>query len=145
MAETGASGEELDRAIDKWRGQSRKGFLELCIIACVRGAGRSYGFAMLESLKRAGLDIGEGSLYPLLSRLVREGMLEASWETPAEGHPRKYYEVSALGAAFFERVNAERGRDQAAYETISSGACRPESGRPGSRAAGSDGGIAEKQ
>lgn len=114
---------ELDRAIDKWRSQSRKGFIELCILACVRGAGRTYGFAMLERLKRAGLDLGEGSLYPLLTRLVRERMLEAQWETPSEGHPRKYYAISPLGEAFLERVRAERERDQAAYETILSGAC----------------------
>ena len=123
MNRTDAFGAELEAAIEKWRGQSRKGFLELCIMACVRGSGRSYGFAMLERLKSAGLDIGEGSLYPLLTRLVREGMLEASWETPAEGHPRKYYRVSALGEAFLARAGDERDRDQAAYAAILSGAC----------------------
>jgi PadR family transcriptional regulator PadR len=123
MPESESQGDALERAVEKWRGQSRKGFLELCIMACVRGSVRSYGFAMLERLKSAGLDIGEGSLYPLLARLVREGMLEASWETPAEGHPRKYYRVSALGEAFLEKARTERDRDQAAYAAIQSGAC----------------------
>ena len=131
MDEQGAFGDELERAIEKWRGQSRKGFLELCILACVKSAGRSYGFAMLERLKGAGLDIGEGSLYPLLTRLVREDMLEASWETPAEGHPRKYYRVSAMGDAFLGRVREERERDEAAYVTIMAGACGPGTGDAG--------------
>ncbi|HRW23557.1 MAG TPA: PadR family transcriptional regulator [Spirochaetia bacterium] len=123
MIEQADPGGELGRAVDKWRSQSRKGFLELCILACVRGAGRSYGFAMLERLSSAGLEVGEGSMYPLLTRLVREGMLEASWETPAEGHPRKYYRLSPLGSAFLERVVPERERDQRAFEAILSGAC----------------------
>ncbi|TFG80242.1 MAG: hypothetical protein E4H20_11205, partial [Spirochaetales bacterium] len=76
-----------------------------------------------ECLKAADLDIGEGSLYPLLTRLVREGMLAAVWDTPDEGHPRKYYRLMPLGAAFFERATQERDRDQAAYEAIKAGAC----------------------
>ncbi|TFG81219.1 MAG: hypothetical protein E4H20_10275, partial [Spirochaetales bacterium] len=93
MSESANRDDALERAVEKWRGQSRKGFLELCILSCIQGAGRTYGFAMLECLKAADLDIGEGSLYPLLTRLVREGMLAAVWDTPDEGHPRKYYRL----------------------------------------------------
>jgi len=125
MEEHTVNSVELERAVEKWRGQSRKGFLELCILACLRGAGRSYGFAMLERLRRSGLEIGEGSLYPLLARLVREGMLGAAWETPDEGHPRKYYRVSELGGAFLEKVEEERLSDQAAYQAILAGSCGP--------------------
>ncbi len=123
MPESGAFSEELERAVDKWRAQSRKGFVELCILACVRSAVRSYGFAMLESLRTAGLDLSEGTLYPLLSRLVREGMLEASWDMPDEGHPRKYYRLTMLGLSFLDQVLGEREKDQAAFQAILAGAC----------------------
>ena len=108
----------LERAVEKWRGQSRKGFLELCIMSCIRSAGRTYGFAMLERLRTAGLDIGEGSMYPLLTRLVREGMLTAAWDTPVEGHARKYYSLSSFGVVFLERIQVERAGDLATYEAI---------------------------
>ncbi len=109
---------DLERAVDKWRGQSRKGFLELCLLEAIEGAGRIYGFALMELLGRAGLDVGEGSLYPLLARMVREGTLEAEWESPSEGHPRKYYRVSSFGGRFLSRLRKERRRDQASYEAL---------------------------
>ncbi|MBU1081941.1 MAG: PadR family transcriptional regulator [Spirochaetes bacterium] len=109
---------DLERAIEKWRGQSRKGFLELCLLEAVEGGGRIYGFALMELLGRAGLDIGEGSLYPLLARMVREGTLEAEWESPSEGHPRKYYRVSGFGRRFLARLREERSGDQAAYQAL---------------------------
>lgn len=110
--------EELEKAVEKWKGQSRKGFLELCLLACIERSGRIYGFALMERLEAVGLEIGEGSLYPLLSRMVREGTLEAEWESPTEGHPRKYYKVSPFGGLFLERIQAERDKDTAAYGAI---------------------------
>jgi PadR family transcriptional regulator PadR len=106
------------RAMDKWRGQNRKGFLELCVLTCIRGTGSTYGFALLESLQTAGLEVGEGSIYPLLARLVREGMLVATWETPEAGHPRKYYRLSDAGSRFQEAVLSEWQCDQAALARI---------------------------
>jgi len=110
--------EDLDQAVEKWRGQSRKGFLELCTLGCVKAAGRIYGFAMMERLVAAGLDVGEGSLYPLLARLVREGMLEAAWETPEEGHPRKYYRLTGFGTEFLARIREATVLDRRAYDAI---------------------------
>ncbi len=123
MPETGAFDEGLGRAIDKWRGQSRKGFLELCLLACVRGAVKTYGFAMLESLRRSGLELSEGTLYPLLTRLVREGMLASSWDMPDEGHPRKYYTLTLMGLSFLDEVLKERSKDEAALDAILAGRC----------------------
>lgn len=110
--------DDLERAVEKWKGQSRKGFLELCLLECIDRCGRIYGFALMERLGHAGLDIGEGSLYPLLARMVRERTLEAEWDPPAEGHPRKYYNVPEFGRRFLDRIREERRKDQAAYEAI---------------------------
>jgi PadR family transcriptional regulator, regulatory protein PadR len=121
MPESGAFDEELGRAIDKWRGQSRKGFLELCLLACVREALKTYGFAMLESLRRSGLELSEGTLYPLLTRLVREGMLASNWDMPEEGHPRKYYTLTLMGLSFLDEVLKERRKDEEALNAILAG------------------------
>ncbi|MBP7265087.1 MAG: PadR family transcriptional regulator [Spirochaetia bacterium] len=143
MPESDMFSDDLGKALEKWRSQSRKGFLELCLLACVKGAGRSYGFAMLDSMAGAGLDVGEGSLYPLLARLVREGVLDAAWDTPPEGHPRKYYKLSSFGERYLERLGQERDKDQKAYKAILSGACasseRPRGGGGGAGSAGGPG------
>ncbi|MFH2115161.1 MAG: PadR family transcriptional regulator [Spirochaetota bacterium] len=102
--------EDLDRAVDKWRGQSRKGFLELCILLSVQLNKRIFGYAIMENLQSLGFDMSEGSLYPLLARLVKERTLEACWETPVEGHPRKYYTLSRFGQDFLRQI-------EHAYET----------------------------
>jgi len=104
MEELDYSAEEISRAVEKWRGQNRKGFLELCILRCVCNQQRIYGFAIMEALQLLGLDMSEGSLYPLLARLVKERLLLASWDTPVEGHPRKYYSLSLFGIDYLQRI-----------------------------------------
>jgi PadR family transcriptional regulator, regulatory protein PadR len=107
--------EDLDRAIDKWRGQSRKGFLELCILLSVQLNERIFGYAIMENLQSLGLDMSEGSLYPLLARLVKEKTLEACWEMPAEGHPRKYYTLSPFGLEFLHQIEQAYRADHRAF------------------------------
>ncbi|MDP3179372.1 MAG: PadR family transcriptional regulator, partial [Spirochaetaceae bacterium] len=65
--------------LEKWRSQIRKGFLELCVLASIDSRGDSCGLDVMEALGRAGLDVGEGTIYPLLMRMIRDGSLEASW------------------------------------------------------------------
>ena len=83
--------------IDKWEVQMRKGCLELAILASL-WSGRLYG---LEIVRRLAVDsaliVPEGTVYPLLSRLKSEGLLESEWVEAAAGHPRKYYQLTADG------------------------------------------------
>ena len=82
----------------KWLVQLRKGFLELCVLIILRNKGKSYGFELLRLFKQAELDIDEGTLYPLLNRMHKNGWLESSWETPTtSGHPRRFYSLSTDG------------------------------------------------
>ncbi len=118
MQELEYTQEDLDRAVDKWRGQSRKGFLELCMLSCVHANTRIYGFAIMEKLSEAGLEIGEGSMYPLLARLVKENCMVAEWEMKSEGHPRKYYRLTMFGIEFLKRISDERDKDQGAYDVL---------------------------
>ncbi len=84
-------------ANDKWEIQLRKGCLELAILASLWD-GRLYGLEILRVLEESsGLVMNEGTVYPLLSRLKAEGLLDAEWVEGNTGHPRKYYRLTASG------------------------------------------------
>jgi PadR family transcriptional regulator len=83
--------------IDKWEVQMRKGCLELAILASL-WSGRLYGLEILRRLADdSSLIVPEGTVYPLLSRLKSEGLLESEWVEADAGHPRKYYRLTAGG------------------------------------------------
>lgn len=110
-----------DSLIEKWRSQSRKGFLDLCVLAMLKAGGPSYGLEMMEALTAAGLEVSEGTLYPLLARMTREGSLEASWTTPETGHPRKYYRLSEVGQRALAAMGGEFEAHVAAYRRLGGG------------------------
>ena len=86
-----------DNSADKWEVQLRKGCLELAILASLWG-GRLYGLELLRVLEEESeLVITEGTVYPILSRLRAEGLLDAEWVEADLGHPRKYYRLTASG------------------------------------------------
>jgi PadR family transcriptional regulator, regulatory protein PadR len=103
---------------EKWRSQLRKGFLELCVLSLVEAKTRVYGFEMLESLRLSGLDISEGTLYPLLARLDQEGSLSHQWETPDSGHPRKFYSLSSEGGTMLEAMSGEYENQYLIYRRV---------------------------
>ena len=83
--------------IDKWEVQIRKGCLEMAILASL-WSGRLYGLEILRRLADGSdLIVPEGTVYPLLSRLKAEGLLESEWVEAEAGHPRKYYRLTAGG------------------------------------------------
>jgi PadR family transcriptional regulator, regulatory protein PadR len=80
-----------------WEAQLRKGCLEMAILASLWES-RLYGLEVLRSLsEKSQLDIAEGTLYPILSRLKAEGLLHSEWVEADAGHPRKYYWLTAAG------------------------------------------------
>jgi PadR family transcriptional regulator PadR len=104
---------------EKWKSQFRKGFLELCILELLGSRGRSYGLSMMESLKAIGIEVSEGTLYPLLMRLTKDGSIASSWETPDVGHPRKYYSITPLGSLLRSQMLEEYDRSERARARIS--------------------------
>lgn len=82
---------------DGRRSQLLRGVLDLCLLA-VMGEGPAYGYEMTKRLRARGLSIvGEGSIYPLLGRLERDGLVE-TWRAASNGGPaRKYYGLSPAG------------------------------------------------
>ncbi len=79
-----------------------RGVLDLCLLA-VMGEGPAYGYEMTKRLRARGLSIvGEGSIYPLLGRLERDGLVETRRAASNGGPPRKYYSLSPDGEREFE-------------------------------------------
>lgn len=110
---------------EKWKSQFRKGFLELCLLELLQARGQSYGLAMMEELKDLGIEVSEGTLYPLLMRMTKDGSLVASWDTPDVGHPRKYYRITKEGTELLAAMLDEYDRSDAARERIGEGRARP--------------------
>src|SRR5579884_3197259 len=79
------------------RSQLLRGVLDLCLLA-VMDDGPAYGYEMTRRLRARGLSIvGEGSIYPLLGRLERDGLVETHRAASDGGPPRKYYRASREG------------------------------------------------
>lgn len=74
----------------------RKGVLEYCVLAMIRG-GEMYGLDIADGLQRRGLLTSEGTLYPLLARLRRNGLVETNWRESTQGAPRRYYTLTPEG------------------------------------------------
>ncbi|WP_374688202.1 PadR family transcriptional regulator [Promineifilum sp.] len=85
---------ELDEQFDNLRLELRRGVVVLAVLSQMDTA--RYGYNLIQRLAGQGLDIEEGTLYPLLRRLEKQGLLESEWEI-GESRPRKYYRISPLG------------------------------------------------
>ncbi|MCG8474297.1 MAG: PadR family transcriptional regulator [Cytophagales bacterium] len=82
--------------IDNTQIQMRKGILEYCILHII-SRGDVYASDLLQELTSARLMIVEGTLYPLLNRLRKAGLLSYRWEESSSGPPRKYYSLTDMG------------------------------------------------
>src|SRR6476661_10413534 len=83
--------------LDVWQEQLRRGGLDLAILLAVSGGPR-YGLSIIQHLEAfTDLVITEGTIYPILGRLTREGLLEAEWVEGEAPHARKYYRLTRAG------------------------------------------------
>ena len=96
-------------ASESRRSQMLRGVLDLCLLAVVIDE-PAYGYEMTRRLRERGLStVGEGSIYPLLGRLERDGLVATHREASDGGPPRKYYSASQSGrSALAEGVRAWR-------------------------------------
>jgi len=89
---------------DNWTTQLRKGILELGLLATLRGR-RLYGYDIVKRLGNIpGLVISEGTVYPILSRFKREGLVSTTLVESNEGPARKYYELTSAGRRELTRM-----------------------------------------
>lgn len=105
--------------LENWKTQIKKGYLELCILELIARSKRIYGFDIMEKLRECGLDVKEGTLYPLLNRMLAEEVLKATWDTSEiKGHPRKYYALTARGSKTLQDMKTEYNDMMRIYQTI---------------------------
>ncbi|MBM3934163.1 MAG: PadR family transcriptional regulator [SAR202 cluster bacterium] len=95
------NGTEFEEA----KSQMRRGMLEFCTLLII-SRGRAYSSDILSELKKADLIVVEGTLYPLLSRLKADGLLEYDWEESRAGPPRKYFRLTGRGEEKLEQLKA---------------------------------------
>lgn len=84
---------------EKLTQELRRGVLVLATLSQLKEA--RYGYALIEELSRQGLDIDQGTLYPLLRRLEEQGLLESEWNVEGS-RPRRYYRISRNGSELLQ-------------------------------------------
>ncbi|HYG37017.1 MAG TPA: PadR family transcriptional regulator [Cytophagales bacterium] len=83
--------------------QMRKGILEFCILHII-SRGEVYASDMLTELTSAKIIVVEGTLYPLLTRLRKSGLVDYKWVESLSGPPRKYYTLTPEGKLFLDNL-----------------------------------------
>ena len=82
--------------------QMRRGTLQYCVLSLLADEER-YGFDLVRGLSEVdGMVTSEGTIYPLLSRLRRDGLVESTWQESPSGPPRRYYRLTAAGRGALE-------------------------------------------
>jgi PadR family transcriptional regulator PadR len=100
---------------ETWQEQLRRGSLDLAILLSV-SSGPRYGLSLIQHLEAfTDLVVTEGTIYPILGRLTRAGLLEAEWIEGEAPHARKYYRLTRLGA---KRLADMKGEWRAFAEKI---------------------------
>jgi len=85
----------------------KKGIIEYCVLAVINRKGNSYGYEIVKELSDGGLLTQEGTIYPLLSRLEKDDLLNATWRQQGPGAPRKYYHLTNQGQRKLSSFRAE--------------------------------------
>ena len=99
--------EDLGRLADTYAEQLatqlRKGFLAYCVLL-ICGESAKYTSDIILQLRGAELVVVEGTIYPLLSRLQKDGLLAHEWQESEQGPPRKYYKLTDFGRGVVARL-----------------------------------------
>lgn len=90
--------------VDNAKSQMRKGMLEYCVLLLLSRE-PSYAYDIITRLKDAELIVVEGTLYPLLTRLKKDGLLAYEWRESTQGPPRKYYTLTNDGRSFLHELD----------------------------------------
>ena len=81
----------------------RRGVLVLAVLSQLRTT--QYGYSLRQALAEQGMPIEEGTLYPLLSKLRREELVDYEWQESDAGPPRKYYKLTPKGRTQLATLN----------------------------------------
>ncbi len=82
----------------------RRGLIVLAVLTQLDE--EQYGYSLIKRLSEKGLEVDQGTLYPLLRRLETQGLLESNWRVEND-HPRRYYAISAEGRKVLPQLKSE--------------------------------------
>jgi PadR family transcriptional regulator, regulatory protein PadR len=104
--------------------QLLKGVLDMCLLAIISEQ-PSYGYELVRKLTDRGLDlVGEGAIYPVLSRMQRNGLIDGYLVASPEGPARKYYRIEPTGTAALAEWTAAWRRLSKGVENVLEGGMR---------------------
>jgi PadR family transcriptional regulator PadR len=106
---------EKDTVTENILQELRRGAIVLAVLGLLQE--EKYGYAILKDLANSGLEVDQGTLYPLLRRLETQGLLESRWKLE-EARPRRYYIISPLGKTALPPLAAEMRKIAKIVETI---------------------------
>lgn len=82
----------------------RRGVIVLAVLSQLEE--EQYGYSLMKQLADQGLEVDQGTLYPLMRRLESQNLLESRWRVE-DGRPRRYYQISPQGKDFLSRLTVE--------------------------------------
>jgi PadR family transcriptional regulator PadR len=100
--------------------QMRKGLLVYCVLLLCKD-GKVYSSDIIKQLRQAELIVVEGTLYPLLNRLARDGVMSYEWQESEQGPPRKYYWLTDEGHQMLDTLRASYQRLHASVQHLEKG------------------------
>ncbi|MDF2557374.1 MAG: PadR family transcriptional regulator [Bacillales bacterium] len=95
---------QLDEVIHSFLVEMKRGTMTIIVLTQLQT--KQYGYSLLTVLEKKKTGIEAGTLYPLLRRLEKQGLLQSEWDT-SESRPRKFYQLSDLGKEVLERIKKE--------------------------------------
>jgi len=101
--------------------QMRKGMLVYCVLLLLQD-GKVYTSGLIRALHEAELIVVEGTLYPLLSRLAKDGLLAYEWQESEQGPPRKYYWLTETGKQLLDELKIAYHKLHASVNVLEKGA-----------------------
>lgn len=101
----------------KIRMELRRGSLIMAALAALRQ--EAYGYSLRKRLAAVGLEVDEGTLYPLVRRLEEQGLLTSRWGKSEEGRKRRYYLSSPEGLELLAELQTEWKQLEASIEKLS--------------------------
>jgi len=90
--------------VEKLRSEIRRGALVLAVLSQLRR--EHYGYSLRKGLASKGLDIEEGTLYPLIRRLEKQGLLTSEWREEGK-RQKRFYQLSQAGAEIYQQLHAD--------------------------------------
>lgn len=109
--------------IDNLIQELRRGVIVLAVLAQLQE--EQYGYEVIKLLGERGLEVDQGTLYPLLRRLENQGLLESRWDVE-DSRPRRYYRISEQGKAILPRLRDEWSKIVATIDPLLSTSSLPE-------------------